>query len=125
VTGGLGAFLGLAAFPPTRGLLKNRLPQPGEGPGEEARETGYFTVRLVGKGTGRDGRPFQVRGYVRGDKDPGYGSTSLMLGEAALCLALNGQDLEGPGGILTPASAMGSTLLKRLREAGMTFRVDA
>jgi short subunit dehydrogenase-like uncharacterized protein len=47
-----------------------------------------------------------------------------MLGESALCLALDGAELDSPGGVLTPASAMGSTLIERLRAAGMVFDVD-
>ena len=47
-----------------------------------------------------------------------------MLSEAAVCLALDGEDLQSPAGILTPASAMGHTLIARLRDAGMTFEVS-
>ena len=53
-----------------------------------------------------------------GQGDPGYAATARMLGESGLCLA----DTEGPGGVLTPASAMGDDLVERLREAGMTLR---
>ena len=60
---------------------------------------------------------------VKGEQDPGYGETSKMLGESAVCLALDGADLGTPGGILTPASSMGMTLVDRLRQAGMTFEV--
>ncbi|HTJ44027.1 MAG TPA: hypothetical protein VL463_18100, partial [Kofleriaceae bacterium] len=51
--------------------------------------------------------------------DPGYGSTSKMLSQAALCLALD--DLPTPGGVLTPSTAMGFRLIERLRDAGLTF----
>jgi short subunit dehydrogenase-like uncharacterized protein len=59
---------------------------------------------------------------VSGNHDPGYGETSIMLAEAALCLAED--TLATPGGVLTPASSMGMTLVDRLRKAGMTFRVE-
>jgi short subunit dehydrogenase-like uncharacterized protein len=47
-----------------------------------------------------------------------------MLSEAALCLALQGTELETEGGILTPASAMGTHLIERLRNAGLTLEVE-
>jgi short subunit dehydrogenase-like uncharacterized protein len=58
---------------------------------------------------------------VAASGDPGYAATALMLAESGLCLALD--PAPGPGGILTPASAMGTKLLDRLRRAGMTFEV--
>jgi short subunit dehydrogenase-like uncharacterized protein len=43
-----------------------------------------------------------------------------MLAESALCLARN--EADGlPGGILTPASALGLPLIDRLRQAGITL----
>jgi len=122
ITAGVGAFVGLAAVKPTRRLLQRYLPQPGEGPSEEARERGFFVVRLVGLGEDADGQPFTVRVKVRGDKDPGYGGTAIMLGESAMTLATD--DLDGPGGVLTPSTAMGDRLLERLRDASMTFEVE-
>jgi short subunit dehydrogenase-like uncharacterized protein len=65
-----------------------------------------------------------VRGVVSDQRDPGYGSTAVMLSEAALCLALQGQELEAEGGILTPAAAMGMRLVERLRAAGLKFEVQ-
>lgn len=118
--GGITGFMAAAAFEPTRKLLKKRLPDPGEGPSKEAREKGFFVVRLIAKGETRDGREVELRGRVEGKKDPGYGETAKMLGESALCLALDPSEDEG--GILTPASAMGDTLLERLRAADMVFR---
>jgi short subunit dehydrogenase-like uncharacterized protein len=61
--------------------------------------------------------------HVAGDNDPGYGETAKMLGESALCLALDDSDLEAGGGVLTPASCMGMRLIDRLRTAGMRFEV--
>lgn len=125
ITSGLGAFMGVAAVRPLRRQLEKRvLPKPGEGPDRESRERGFFVVRLIAKGTDRDGRDLTLRGRVEGKADPGYGETAKMLGESALCLALDGAKLDAPGGIRTPASTMGSTLLERLRAAGMVFRVE-
>jgi len=123
-TVGLGAFAGAMAFGPTRDLLgKHVLPDPGEGPSRQEREAGYFRIELQGEGMGQDGRDVEVVAKVEGQQDPGYGETAKMLSESALCLALQGADLDCGGGILTPASSMGLTLVERLREAGMRFDV--
>lgn len=124
ITAGLGAFLGAAAVRPIRRMLEKRLPKPGEGPDREARERGYFVVRLIGKGRAADGREITLRGRVEGKADPGYGETSKMLSESALCLALDGAELDAPGGIRTPASTMGMRLVERLRAADMVFTVE-
>ena len=118
MTAGLGGFLAAASFGPARTLL-NRLflPQPGEGPDAEAREKGYFDIILVGK----RGEAV-VRTRVRADRDPGYGATSRMLGESAVCLAKDA--LEIGGGSWTPASCMGESLIRRLEaNAGMSFEL--
>jgi short subunit dehydrogenase-like uncharacterized protein len=113
--GGLGAFgLGLT-LPPARWLLaKTILPAPGEGPSRDVVDSGYFVLQLLGY-QGDDGRSEPVvEVQVRGNRDPGYGSTAVMLAESALCLALQREDLGTPGGVLTPATAMGMTLVERL-----------
>jgi short subunit dehydrogenase-like uncharacterized protein len=93
-------------------------PKPGEGPSKEERETGLYDLLFVGLAP--DGR--QVRVAVRGDRDPGYGSTSKMIAECAICLR-EMPDLKG--GIWTPGAAMGDRLIKRLVEhAGLTFDVE-
>jgi short subunit dehydrogenase-like uncharacterized protein len=95
-------------------------PQPGEGPSKHERETGFYDVLFVGLAA--DGR--QVRVAVRGDRDPGYGSTSKMIAECAICLERDMADLAG--GIWTPGAAMGDRLIKRLVDnAGLTFAVEA
>jgi short subunit dehydrogenase-like uncharacterized protein len=48
-----------------------------------------------------------------------------MLSEAALCLALQGSELRTEGGVLTPASSMGTLLIERLRNAGLTLEVES
>ncbi len=119
---GIAGFMVAAATPGIRGLLERFvLPKPGTGPSREDRENGGFVVRLVGEGSGDNG-PFSVEGTVVGHRDPGYGETATMMGQAALCLALDGDNLSG-GGVRTPASTMGSTLTERLRRAGMEFNV--
>lgn len=120
VTGGLGAFIAAMQVSPLRRLIERRLPQPGEGPSPEQRAAGYYVVRFLAE-PGDDGPPLRLMGRVEDRRDPGYGSTSMMLSEAALCLAQD--DLTSEGGVLTPASAMGLPLIERLRKSGMTWQV--
>jgi short subunit dehydrogenase-like uncharacterized protein len=108
------AAIALAQLPPTRELLL-KLKDPGQGPAPEQREKAWFRVRLVGDGGGR-----RVVTDVRGG-DPGYGETSKMLAESALCLAHD--QLPERAGQLTPAVAMGDALRKRLQAAGIAFEV--
>jgi short subunit dehydrogenase-like uncharacterized protein len=117
---GLGALSAGLALAPTRKLLsKYVLPKPGEGPSRETIKNGYFRIKFVGEITSKNQR---VLGTVIGVSDPGYGETAKMISESAVCLATQSDELTGPkGGILTPASALGMTLVKRLRDAGMTF----
>lgn len=90
-------------------------PKPGEGPSKEERETGHYDVLFVGLMP--DGT--RIDAVVTGDRDPGYGSTSKMLAESALCLV---QDVQGEGGIWTPGALMGPPLRDRLvKNAGLTF----
>lgn len=121
---GLGSALGMGAMAigPLRRLVANRLPQPGEGPSRARREAGYFDIALLGHHP--NDPTLNLAGTIHGDRDPGYGSTSKMLGESAVCLASD--ELTSGGGCLTPASAMGSALLARLLpNAGVTFEIDA
>jgi short subunit dehydrogenase-like uncharacterized protein len=94
-------------------------PKPGEGPSKEERENGMYDLLFVA--IGPDGR--QARAVVKGDRDPGYGSTCKMISECAICLL---RDTPGvPGGIWTPGAAMGHKLIKRLVDrAGLTFEVE-
>ena len=116
---GLKLLLAGAAWAPTRRLMRLVLPAPGTGPSPEKREQGFFKILLLGRSD--DSPPVEVRGTVKGARDPGYSETSKMLAESALCLAFD--DLPERGGILTPASCMGLHLIERLRRAGMTFEV--
>jgi short subunit dehydrogenase-like uncharacterized protein len=95
-------------------------PKPGEGPSKAERESGLYDILFVGLAP--DGR--QVRVAVRGDRDPGYGSTSKMIGECAVCLLRDTPEV--PAGIWTPGAAMGVSLIKRLVDhAGLTFDVES
>jgi saccharopine dehydrogenase (NAD+, L-glutamate forming) len=109
---GAAATFGLGQVPPVRKRLLARFPS-GQGPSEERRANSWFTVHLRGEGGGR-----QVITKVAGG-DPGYGETSKMLGESALCLAFD--DVPATPGQSTPAAAMGDHLIGRLRRAGITF----
>jgi short subunit dehydrogenase-like uncharacterized protein len=94
-------------------------PKPGEGPSKEERENGMYDLLFVA--IAPDGK--QVRAAVRGDRDPGYGSTSKMISECAICLLRDTPDV--PAGIWTPGAAMGDKLIKRLVDhAGLTFEVE-
>ena len=106
---------------PSRELLsKHVLPKSGSGPSKEEQENGYFDIRLFGQTANKD----SITTKVTGDKDPGYGSTSRMLSQAALCLAQDISKEEVNGGFWTPASAMGDKLLARLeKHAGLSFDV--
>ena len=101
-------------------LASAAVPKPGEGPSKDERENGYYDLLFVG--VAPDGR--QVRVAVKGDRDPGYGSTSKMISECAICLLRDTPQLSG--GIWTPGAAMGEHLMKRLTEhAGITFTVES
>lgn len=115
---GSAAMMGAMGWGPLRRAAAGRLPQPGDGPSRAKREAGYFDLIL--RGASAEGHV--LHGQVKGDRDPGYGSTSKMLAESAVALAR--ASLEVEGGIWTPASALGEVLLDRLPDAGVCFRID-
>ncbi|MBU6239926.1 MAG: saccharopine dehydrogenase NADP-binding domain-containing protein [Planctomycetes bacterium] len=129
VRGWLGAIaaklgFGVLMFGPVRRLLTRFvLPKPGQGPSPQQQEQGFFDIRLFGRTD--TGQTLRVR--VAGDRDPGYGSTAKMLGEAAVCLARDVSKTECTGGFWTPASAFGDKLVPRLcLSAGANIeRVDS
>ena len=95
-------------------------PKPGEGPSKEERENGFYDLLFTGQH--ENGKTYALG--VKGDKDPGYGSTSKMIAESALCLANESETLAG--GIYTPASALGAKLVKRLEaNAGLAFAIES
>jgi short subunit dehydrogenase-like uncharacterized protein len=109
---GAGTIAALAQVPPARDALL-KLKSPGDGPTPEQRAKAWFKVRFAGESDGR-----RVVTEVSGG-DPGYGETSKMLAESALCLAQD--DLPERAGQLTPAVAMGQPLIDRLVRAGIGF----
>ena len=115
MTAGAGAAVALAQLGPTRDLLLKLAPDAGAGPSAQQRAKSWFRVRFAGEGGGR-----RVLTEVTGG-DPGYGETSKMLAQAALCLAHD--ELPERAGQLTPAVAMGDALIARLRAAGIGFSV--
>ena len=84
------------------------LPDPGQGPSEHARETGYFKMQIHGGGH---------VATVAAKGDPGYAATAVMMGESALSLALDGDRSRARAGVLTPATALGMPLIERLRSS--------
>ena len=92
-------------------------PKPGEGPSKEERDTGFYDVLFIAEYP--DGRTAKLS--VKGDRDPGYGSTSKMISETAIALSEN----QGAGGVTTPGAALGETLVDRLQKyAGLIFAVE-
>jgi short subunit dehydrogenase-like uncharacterized protein len=123
VAGGLGLFAAAMSVSPVRSALQRFVfPDPGEGPSRAETEEGYFRIRVLGRGTATDG-PFTVQSVVGADWDPGYGATARMIGESAVCLAREDVDSPLAGGVLTPASGIGTPLADRLRESGFTMTV--
>lgn len=119
LTAGLGAIMLVGSVDWLRSMLAKRmLPKPGEGPSQEERENGFFNIVFAGRVNGN-----RIFARVTGDRDPGYGSTSKMIGESGVCLALD--ELDTGGGFWTPASAMGKQLIDRLQaNAGLKFSIE-
>jgi short subunit dehydrogenase-like uncharacterized protein len=121
VVAGLGTLQAGLQIGPTRAVLDRFLPDPGEGPSEESRRKGFFRIEVHARTSG--GSRYVCR--VAASGDPGYAATAVMLGEAALALALDGDRLPDRGGVLTPATAIGTPLADRLRAAGQTYAVES
>ena len=112
---------GKAAANAAAEMMKNpfgaKPPKPGEGPTPEERENGHYDVLFIGETAGGE----TLRYAVKGRYDPGYGSTSRMIGETGIALL----ESDAPGGIGTPGSILGEALVERLREhAALTFAVE-
>lgn len=112
----------LLSFSPARALLgRFVLPKPGTGPNKHQRETGRYEVLFIGETA--DGQT--LRATVKGDRDPGYGSTSKMISESALCLVNDIGRSEAAGGVWTAGAAMGLALVRRLQaHAGLSFSIE-
>lgn len=119
MTAAIGSLVVGASFSATRKLLqKFVLPEPGEGPDAEMQQKGFFNLMQIGVLPNGE----RLRSRITGDQDPGYGSTSKMLSECAVCLAKD--DIDVGGGVWTPASSMGKPLLERLQKnAGLSFEI--
>lgn len=102
---------------PTRALLDRVLPKPGSGPSEKTQRGGHFRVEIHTRTT--TGARYVATVAAHGD--PGYAATAVMLGQSALCLGLD--PLSSPGGVTTPAVAMGDRLADRLRDSGFELSV--
>ncbi len=121
VAAGLAGFMVAGAIGPLRAALERFvLPAPGSGPSPEAQNKGFYDLRFLGLTD--DGRRLMVK--VTGDRDPGYGSTSKILGQAAASLALDPAKSDVSGGLWTPATIFGDRLFARLeKHAGLSFAV--
>jgi short subunit dehydrogenase-like uncharacterized protein len=117
VAAGVKALTAGLAFPPSRALLGTVLPRPGQGPSDKTRRGGFFRIQIHT----RTCTGMRYLGKIEARGDPGYAATSVMLGESALCLALDRDRLPDRAGVLTPATAMGTTLAERLQTAGQTL----
>ncbi|HEV2812656.1 MAG TPA: saccharopine dehydrogenase NADP-binding domain-containing protein [Solirubrobacteraceae bacterium] len=117
---GVGALVAGLTFPLTRKALDVVLPSPGEGPSEEAQEKGFFKIDVHT----RTASGKKLVCHVAAQGDPGYKATAVMLGESALALALDGDELPDRAGVLTPSTAFGTVLPDRLRAAGHTYEVE-
>jgi len=126
VAGGLALATGAMAVSPVRKLVDQYLlPDSGEGPSREAIEGGTFEVRLLGTGRSPEtNEQFAVEGTVAANRDPGYGATARMIGESAVCLAKGDTGTALDGGVLTPASGIGTPLIDRLADVGLSFAVE-
>ena len=112
--------MGGLAFGPTRKILDRVLPDPGEGPSETTRRKGCFRLEIHI----RSCKGARYRATVAATGDPGYAATAMMMGDSALCLALDRDRPPQRAGVLTPAVALDGALADRLRAAGMTLAID-
>ena len=102
----------------TNPIAGDDAPKPGEGPSREKRENGNYDILFCA-----DVDDEIIKASVTGDMDPGYRSTSKMITESAICLIKDVPDLEG--GIYTPASSLGTKLIRRLEaNAGLKFKIE-
>ena len=121
VLAGMGVIMAAKPGSFLKKVVDRRLPKPGEGPSKEEQENGFYKFIVIGKM--KDGT--LLTGSVKGDRDPGYGSTSKMLSECAVSLAKDKDKTPDVAGLLTPSTALGDVLLERLEQnAGLSFKVD-
>lgn len=111
---GVAGLFAMAQFKPSREWLKSMRPS-GEGPDDEERAGNWFEVTLFGE------TPSAANRCVMRGGDPGYGETSKMLSECAFCLVLDTEKLPPHTGVVTTASGLGESLVRRLQAAGIEF----
>jgi short subunit dehydrogenase-like uncharacterized protein len=111
----MGLGQGAMQLPWARQLASAWVPKPGEGPSEAAMDGGFFRCELLG----RTASGHELRGRIAGQGDPGNRATTVFVCESALALAQTGDELPAAGGVLTPATALGAVLARRLAAAGM------
>jgi len=112
-------FLTCMLNAPLRWLMRKFvLPKPGEGPSENSLKKGYLKITAIGTSQGKT-----QKAVLYFPKDPGYIETARMLVESGLTLALNSEKIKVKGGIHTPASCLGYTVLDRLIVGGTTIDV--
>jgi short subunit dehydrogenase-like uncharacterized protein len=118
IAGALGGFIAMTATTPTRSFLQRFvLPAPSQGPSPRSQAEGFYDLRFLGRTD--DERTIGAK--ITGDADPGYGSTSKMLGQVAACLVRGGKDNKR-GGFWTPATLLGDPLVDALQKhAGLSF----
>jgi short subunit dehydrogenase-like uncharacterized protein len=122
IAGALGGFVAMIGVAPSRWLLQRLvLPAPGQGPSPRSQAQGFYDLRFLG--IFDDGRTIAAK--VTGDADPGYASTSKILGQVAASLA-DGK-VDKTGGFWTPATLLGDALIDALEQhAGLAFTlIDA
>jgi len=127
VLSAMGLGLGIVALlnPLTGSLMKNYVfPKPGQGPSEKDLQRSFLLIS--GIGVGAKGNVAESVFYF--PKDAGYYYTSRMLVESGLCLAMDdlGTDTNTntTSGFMTPSTAMGDALLKRLEGIGALFACE-
>ena len=112
------AMVGLNPNSFLKKIVNSFMPKPGEGPGLEKRKNGFYNLRFYITIDDKN----KAFAKVIGDSDPGYGSTSKMLAESALCLAFD--KLPENYGVVTPSFSMADKLLDRLNHnAGLKFEL--
>lgn len=119
IAAGMAVGAAAMAAPWLSGVVDRVLPAPGEGPSEERRRAGSFRLET----TTRTAAGRSYRATVAAQGDPGYAATAVMLAEAGLALAVDGERCSAEGGVLTPAVAMGDVLVERLRAQGFALEV--
>lgn len=120
ISAGIAGLIAGLSVGPTRKLLDRVLPDPGEGPSHEQREKGFFKIDIHAKTSGSQ----RLVCHISAPGDPGYKATAVMLGEAALALALDEGKLPELAGVLTPSAGIGNRLAERLRAAGHSYSVE-